>query len=168
MCISTKKLEKVNNNDSTLSLKKRKTFRKSCQKFSLFAKSGIQNNNNSSMSSNKKPRKTSKPNKLLNMVNKNIIQDSQNINNPEMFYSDLFSSLMKKEKRSSLPENKVSDNGNDHDLTSEDQNCELSFINNKENTFSRFDFSPIKIKHGELSPNPRKNRNKKKSVKVNT
>ena len=77
-----------------------------------------------------------------------------------MFYSDLFSSLMKKQKRSEIAENKEIEHRYDPNITSENQDGELSFKNNKENTLPRYLYS-IKAKNGELSPNSRKNRNNK-------
>ena len=164
VCFSAKKVNKLNNNDSIDSLKRRTTFRKSCQRFSLFAKHNNLNNNNLSVLSQKKTKKINKSNQLLLMVNKNIIQDSQNINNPEMFYSDLFSNLMKKTKRSEISENKGTENLNNLNVILEDnQKDEHSFVNNKEKTFSNFDFSPLR--QGELSPKIKKTRKSKKFTK---
>ena len=160
---SSKKFSKENNNDIIETLKSRKTFRKSCLRASLFG-----NNNNSSIISHKKRRKADKYNEsntLLNMVNKNIIQNSQNINNPEMFYCDLFSNLIKNQKRSEINENvrnEVKNNNNNKISDKECQNCELNFI--KKKTFSKLDFNPI---FGEGSPKTRRKWKSKKYFKEN-
>ena len=163
--VSPKKFLKESNNNIITSLKWKAKFCKSCQKVSSFVVPCYQNNNNSSIISPKKIKKTNKSNKLLNMVNKNIKQNSQNINNPEMFYSGLFYSLMKKQKQTKTPENKKSAHKNNHNISldKENQNCELSFNNNKEKTFSHFDFTPLA---NDLNTKMKRNRKNKKYLKV--